>query len=115
MPPMTMGAVNSAGTDWPVLAVAVETVRSSLKWTGVPAGTTTVRVAAPADTAASRRTSDAAKDFVVIAASATASFVQASAIGNAHAVDPGPESHATAPGPQRGRGRRPSRHGGDQV
>jgi hypothetical protein len=67
-----MGAVNSAGTDWPLLAVAVEIDRRSLKRIGVPAGTTMVRaMAEPADATVNRRAKEtAAYVFVVMAPSA---------------------------------------------
>src|SRR5258706_14959649 len=69
---MITGAVNSAGTDWPLFAVAVETDRRSLKRTGVPAGRTMVlAIAEPADASANRRAKEAAVDvFVVMAPSA---------------------------------------------
>ncbi len=72
LPPTTTGDVNTAGTDCPGLAVAVEIVLVILKRIGVPAGTTIVRaVAAPAEAMTNMRAVAIRKRVVMMACGIT--------------------------------------------
>jgi hypothetical protein len=72
LPPMTIGEVNTAGTDCPGLAVAVEIVLVILNRIGVPAGTTIVRaVATLAEAMANIRARAIRKRMVMVACAIT--------------------------------------------